>query len=520
MTGAARFDTTARRWRHASGGLALIGLAAFCLADLDLARPSPGAELAKMLGGFLAPDFLATDHLWSALANTLAFAFQGVALGGVAGFLLAIGWRSRTVRATAAAVRAVHELFWGLLLLQLCGLSTLTGVLAIAIPYAGIFAKVFGEFLEEADPAPEHSLPATGGISRFFYARLPLIWHDCKVYTSYRLECALRASAILGFIGLPTLGFHLETAFREGLYDQGAALLYLLFALILTLRLWLRRALVPLYLLAAVCWAPPLLSGRWATLVRFVTVDLVPAPLRHGEGSAALVHWFTTLWSTQIWPGLWHTLVLGMAALLLSALIALLLFPLLSPLFGNRLSRGLGHTLLVLLRTTPEFLFAFVFLIALGPSMLPGILALALHTGAIIAHLTGRFSAALTLRADSARGVNRYAYEVLPRLYPNFLAFLLYRWEIIMRETAVLGILGIHTLGFYIDSSVSEFRFDRTLVLVLATVALNLAVDALSRWLRGRLRLTTGPVHTRDTDNREAVMMPPLPRHSAGTPHR
>jgi phosphonate transport system permease protein len=146
---------------------------------------------------------------------------------------------------------------------------------------------------------------------------------------------------------------------------------------------------------------------------------------------------------------------------------------------------------LVVLRTTPEFFLAFVFLIMLGPSMLPGILALGLHTGAIIAHLTARFSEGLPLRDDSPRGLNRYAFEVLPRLYPNFLAFLLYRWEIIMRETAVLGILGIHTLGFYIDSSVAEFRFDRTLVLILATVGLNLGVDGFSRWLRGRLRLST-----------------------------
>ena len=58
-----------------------------------------------------------------------------------------------------------------------------------------------------------------------------------------------------------------------------------------------------------------------------------------------------------------------------------------------------------------------------------------------------------------------------------------------MRETAVLGILGIHTLGFYIDSSVAEFRFDRTALLILATVLLNLGVDALSRGLRKRLRL-------------------------------
>lgn len=488
-----KVTTTASRWRRTTGMLALVGVIALLLADLSIARSSPGSELLRMAQGFLAPDLFSTDHLWRALANTLAFAWQGTAFGALFGFLMAMVWHWRWVRGVAASIRAVHELFWGLLLLQVTGLSTVTGVLAIGIPYAGIFAKVFGEFLEEADPAPARALPRTSSsLSLFFFARLPLVWQAFKAYGGYRLECAIRASAILGFIGLPTLGFHLETAFREGNYDQGAALLYLFFALIFTLRWWLRPALVPVYLLASLLWAPPLFTGRLDTLVRFVTVDLVPAPLRQGGGVTELGQWLTMLWHQQLWPGLWQTVVMGMGALLLTGLLALLLFPLISPLFGNRTSRTAGHGLLVVLRTTPEFFLAFFFLILLGPSMLPGILALALHTGAIVAHLTGRFTETLRLRADAPTGVDRYAWEVLPRISPNLLAFLLYRWEVLMRETAVLGILGIHTLGFYIDSSVAEFRFDRTLLLILATVLLNLAVDALSRGLRKRLRLKPG----------------------------
>lgn len=488
----ARLNTTASRWRRTTMGLALVCLLALLFADLEITRGSPGLELLRIGQGFLTPDFLATEQLWQAIANTLAFAMQGTAFGALFGFLMAMVWHWRWVRGFAASIRAVHELFWGLLLLQVAGLSTFTGVLAIGIPYAGIFAKVFGEFLEEADPAPARALPSSSSLSLFFYARLPLVWQAFKAYGGYRLECAIRASAILGFIGLPTLGFHLETAFREGVYDQGAALLYLFFAIIFTLRWWLRARLVPLYLIAAIAWAPPLFTGKLSTLVRFVTEDLVPAPLRHGGGSSELWDWFAMLWQQQLWPGLWQTLVLGLGALLVTGLLALLLFPLTSPLFGSRATRLGGHGLLVVLRTTPEFFLAFLFLILLGPSMLPGILALALHTGAIVAHLTARFSEALRLRSDAPTGINRYAWEVLPRVSPNLLAFLLYRWEVIMRETAVLGILGIHTLGFYIDSSVVEFRFDRTAVLILATVLLNLGVDALSRTLRKRLRLRPG----------------------------
>jgi phosphonate transport system permease protein len=47
---------------------------------------------------------------------------------------------------------------------------------------------------------------------------------------------------------------------------------------------------------------------------------------------------------------------------------------------------------------------------------------------------------------------------MLSRVYGQFLAFLFYRWEVMMRESAILGILGIYTLGFYIDTTSQLIR--------------------------------------------------------------
>jgi phosphonate transport system permease protein len=185
--------------------------------------------------------------------------------------------------------------------------------------------------------------------------------------------------------------------------------------------------------------------------------------------------------------------VLGQISLVFSGLLALLLFPLNSPLFFRRWGRSAGDGLLILLRTLPEYLLAFIGLLILGPSMVPAILALGIHNGAIIAHLVGRHSEELSLREDASRGLNRYFFEVLPRIYRQFLAFLFYRWEVILRETAILGILGISTLGFYIDSAFEEFRFDRALILILASTLLNIGVDHLARRIRLRLHLKTAP---------------------------
>ena len=149
--------------------------------------------------------------------------------------------------------------------------------------------------------------------------------------------------------------------------------------------------------------------------------------------------------------------------------------------------------MLVVVRSTPEYMLAYVLLLMLGPSMLPAIIALAVHNGGIIGYLLGRQADQLEQRRDAPRGINLYAYETVPRIYGQFLAYLLYRWEIIVRESAIFGMLGVATLGFHIDGAISELRFDVAVVLIAATVVLSACIDAVSRMLRKSLKIATLP---------------------------
>ncbi len=475
-----------------------VGIAVVCslFADISITTLDPWGEFSRMAKGVLAPDFLAVADIGFVIVQTVAFALCGVALGAIGGFFLAQVFHIGPVRWTCAFVRAIHELFWALIFLQMLGLTPLTGVLAIAIPYAGICAKVYAETLEEAEAPAVRILPSgSSNISTFFYARLPDVWIHIKNYTSYRFECGLRSSAVLGFVGLPTLGFHLETAFSEGNYSEAAALLIIFYVLIMTLRQWVRPKLLGIYIMVA-----PFLLGAGATIdmsnvARFFTHDIIPSPIRNGDlsGAAAwqnMVNWLQELLLNQAIPGAIATVLLTQIALVLTGAVALVLFPLISEKFLGRIGRTLGHGFLVVLRSTPEIILAYVFLQLWGPSMLPAIVALALHNGAIIGHLMGRYSDNVRLRPDSPRGLNRYSYEIVPRIYGQFLAFLFYRWEIIMRETAILGILGIMTLGFFIDSALADIRLDRALFLISMTAFLNIGIDILSRRIRLRLRLS------------------------------
>ena len=476
-------------------------IVALPFADLTVSALHPAAEFRRLLAGMLSPAFSAIE-LWS-VVWTVAFAVLGVVAGGTAGLILALFFdRSRLVRLAAAFLRSVHELFWALFLLQITGLSPATGVLAIALPYTGTFAKVFAELFEEADRSAETVLPhRTSAVSRFAFARFPVVAQQLKTYTLYRLECGLRSTLVLGFVGLPTIGFHLESYFKEGHHAEAAALLATFYVLIGTRRLWARPWTVPVLALASLLVLPEA-SGNgstWSNLARFFGHDIIPAPLRSGslwqsESWRALGAWAWRITAHQIAPGTVQTLILAQIALVAAGALALLLYPMVSRRFLGQIGHYLGRAMLVVTRSTPEYMLAYLLLQLMGPSMLPAIIALSLHNGAIIGYLLGRQADQLPLRVDAPAGANLYFYQTTPSLYGQFLAYLLYRWELILRESAIFGILGVKTLGYYVDAAISELRLDTAALLIVGVAILSMSVDTLSRNLRRRLRIEALPV--------------------------
>jgi phosphonate transport system permease protein len=487
-------------YRSASNAFVLIAAGALLLADVSVRTPNPWAEMRRLLDGLVHPDFLAIEVM--SVVWTVAFAVLGVALGAGIGFVLALVFdRLRAIRVLCACLRSVHELFWALLLIQVSGLSPATGILAVALPYSGIFAKVFAEIMEEADLSTEKALPAgTSTIARFGYVRIPELASQFWTYTLYRLECGLRSTLVLGFIGLPTIGFHLDSFFKQGHFAQAAALVFVFYGLIGSRRLWARPASVPILIIGSLLVLPDSIgsTSTLTNLMRFVGHDIVPVPLRNADpfAGATWAHFAAWLWpivTKQVIPGVIETLVLSQIATVAMAILALLFFPFICTRFAGRIGQPLGRIALVIVRSTPEYMLVYVLLQLLGPSMLPAIIALSMHNGGIVGYLMGRHADSLTYRRDAPHGLNLYFYETVPRLYGQFLAYVLYRWEIILRESAIFGILGVMTLGYYVDAAISEVRFDAAVVLIIATAMLSMSVDAVSRGLRRRLRIENVP---------------------------
>ena len=139
-----------------------------------------------------------------------------------------------------AGSRSIHELLWAVLFLAAMGLTPLAAVVAIAIPYSGVFAKVFSEMLDEAPRDTAAALRDAGALPlrAFLFGLVPRALPDMTGYAFYRFECALRSAAVLGFFGIPTLGLFVQQAFANAHYREVWSYLYAMVALVVATDAW------------------------------------------------------------------------------------------------------------------------------------------------------------------------------------------------------------------------------------------------------------------------------------------
>ncbi len=122
----------------------------------------------------------------------------------------------QAVRWLLIMLRSVPELVWALVFVRVVGLGPTAGVLAIALTYAGMLGKVYAEILESGEPQPTTALLLNGAdrLQAFLYGVLPTNAAELTSYTVYRWECAIRSSAVLGFVGAGGLGQQLITSLK------------------------------------------------------------------------------------------------------------------------------------------------------------------------------------------------------------------------------------------------------------------------------------------------------------------
>jgi phosphonate transport system permease protein len=275
----------------------------------------------------------------------------------------------------------------------------------------------------------------------------------------------------------------LETAWRERrrarLFTGSIVVAILLVCLLASA--WVSEA-YPSALLAGV----PRVGEYFAKLLP----DLRLAVLFAGTATkGSLAYWMYRL---DIW--LWLLFETGqMAALatLLGASLALLLcFPAAANLAPNRLVYIICRRALELFRCVPDIVYALILVWTFGVGPLAGILAIALHTVGALGKLFAEVAENADMRpwdgvrAAGGNWAHAVRYAIVPQVAPNFLSYVLLRFEINVRGATVIGFVGAGGIGQELYSVISFNYYQEISAIVVLIILCVSAIDLTSEKLR------------------------------------
>ena len=153
---------------------------------------------------------------------------------------------------------------------------------------------------------------------------------------------------------------------------------------------------------------------------------------------------------------------------------------------------GSTRTVITLMRSVHELLWAVLFLSAFGFNTFAGVIAIAIPYGGTLAKIFSEIideaarDSAHALRASGASSLQVFFFGLLPRALPDMMAYAFYRFECSVRSSAVLGFFGYQTLGYYIRSSFNTVAYGQTWTYLWTLFLLVLVLDVWSGAVRRR----------------------------------
>jgi len=471
---------------------------------------------------------LATATLWrrGVLAADEAHSFV-VLVGAVT---------SRLARALLGFVRAVPDLVWALLFVAAVGLGPLAGTLALTVAYTGVLGRVYADVFEHVNPQPLEALQSTGATKMQIFLRgvWPQALPHLVAYSLYSFECCVRAAAVLGFVGAGGIGYEISVSMRLFEYGQVLTLL-LVFIMLLTITDAVSRYLrarsvhnrshgseiqadgaAPARMLSP---DSRRLTVRLSMVVLAVTsfalAGFTPGMLAHAGIGTRLIQFvgrmlppdLSSSFVFSLGKALLQTIAISVVGTLVGVIMAILLaVPATSTLaFAHsdspakhgvidRMSRWLvfwsTRFVLNILRSIPELVWVLICILAVGIGPFAGTIALGLHTAGVLGKLYAETMEEVplppveALRSLGARPVQLLLWAIWPQARPLLSSYTVLRFEMNLRASTILGLVGGGGLGQAIYNNVQLGFYPRLSTLILLICTLVLATD----WIGERLR--------------------------------
>ncbi len=229
------------------------------------------------------------------------------------------------------------------------------------------------------------------------------------------------------------------------------------------------------------------------------TVEVIPEFLLDAPTQLAdmLVRMWPIDWgfySEGVHAALVETLHIASLGTLLSLLMAvpfgILVAPNVTP---NRLLNFIARLVLVSSRSVNSLVWALLFVAIFGPGALAGTLAIAFRSVGFVGKLIGEALEEAApgpieaLTAAGASGGARLWYGYWPAIKPAFWSIALLRWDINVRESAVLGLVGAGGVGMALDTALNLFQWDRVALILFSIFVIVIVAEVIVSLVRRRV---------------------------------
>ena len=153
----------------------------------------------------------------------------------------------------------------------------------------------------------------------------------------------------------------------------------------------------------------------------------------------------------------------------------------------------LARLVLVSSRSVNSLVWALLFIAVFGPGALAGTLAIGFRSIGFVGKLFGEAleeTARGPVEALTAVGASRasiFLKGYWPQVKPSFWSIALFRWDINVRESAVLGLVGAGGIGMAMDSAMNLFRWDQVAVVLITIFAVVILAELLVTFIRKKV---------------------------------
>jgi phosphonate transport system permease protein len=159
----------------------------------------------------------------------------------------------------------------------------------------------------------------------------------------------------------------------------------------------------------------------------------------------------------------------------------------------NRATLWLGRLILVTSRSVNTIIWALLFVAIFGPGVLAGILAITFRSLGFLGKLIGEAIEEIdrrpveALQATGASKAKVILYAIVPQVMPTFWAVSILRWDINIRESTVLGLVGAGGIGLILQGAIDTFNWPEAATVLLAILVLVIIGELASAWLRKQI---------------------------------